>query len=1335
MIRLLKSAAAALWATIIALIILVGVVTATVQLATPLLGGFRTDVERWLESTLRTPVRIEGLAVRWRSGGPELVAHNVAVLDVAGHPTVELGELSVALSLADVLRERRLRATRIGVAGVRLEILRRTDGSLGIRGVRPAATGRQAASDVADSPAAALLLLLPERLTVTDAEVTIEDRMRGRPPVTFRNAGLTLRNAGDLHEIDASLELPDPHRSILRLSGRLNADPNALENWGADLYLETAGAELAPLLSPLVPAHYRLEGARTDLRLWSHWKGGEPLWIEGRAAIRDATLSGVAAGRGLRVEGASGGFVWDRRPQGWVLRVTDFVLERSGRHAQASEWGLAWRRGDRDTGPGLRLVAERLALEDVAAVLAVRPPAGERLAQVLDAHPRGILRDFDLGLSERPPDGWAWSAAGRLEGGALAPAGSLPGIENLALDFAVSSEGGRVNLRTRGAELRSPDVFRAPAAVDELAGSIGWQAVPGGAWEVRGSGLRWASGGFLLGSRFDLGLAADGSAFLDLEADIGAVPVDRFLALLPAGVMDERLVAWIDAALHGGRVTGGRCTLRGPLADFPFDERRTGRFEAELGIVGATLDYAPGWPALSAVDGKVRMEGYAVDIDVDRATVYDSRVTKAHARIDAPPGSPVEVQAVIDGPIGDQLRLLRESPLSADFGDIARQLQATGDTRVELDFALPFDDLAKGRERLAGAVLLSGNALELAGWPLSLERLEGRLGFDLKGLKAKGIQGQLLGVPAVVDVQTDKGGVTTVTGTLRRIDVRAFDELAAGGLSQLRGAGALKVSVAVPRLHSKDRLSIRLDSDLKGIAVDAPPPFGKAAEAARPATVDLGLAAEGPIDATARLGSDVSVAAQLDRTSGRLLRATLTLGGGKAEVPKADRLAIRGRIASLDASGWLALADRQPPAAEGTPPRPPLDLEVAAERLLLGDTGLANARLTLRELPDAWVGEIRAAELEGGFQYPRRTDQGTATLSLERLALTSDPTRSSPATPAATTARPPVQDPRGYPGAAVEVKRLQLNGQDLGSARVVAGRVEKGLQLRELSIEGPAGRLSGGGDWLMTEAGPRTSLNFALDTPDFGHLIVVMGFADSIDKGPAKLNGEISWPGPPLEISRQGVSGRVDLDMRSGRFLDIDPGVGRVMGLLNVAAIQRRLTLDFSDLFKKGLGFDAVTGHFELEAGTVRTDDLRIKGPSGVIEISGRTDVVAQEFDQVVTVTPSLGSTLPIAGAVVGGPVVGAAMLVVQGLVGKQVDQIGAVRYSVQGPWSSPDIRVLAGRPLREVIQDAAKAPPAPAPATPAGQQAPAPVEGRTTDDAGRPTSPQAPSFRLPDFH
>src|SRR5512139_2949576 len=224
MIRVLRFTAAAFWKAVLALIVVVGVVTAAAQLAAPLLGGFRADVERWLESTLRTPVRIEDLAVRWRGQGPALVARNVAVLDLAGHPAVELGELTLLVSLGDMLRDWRMRPTRIGVAGVRLHILRQADGSLGIRGIRAAAGQPVAADEPGPSPAA-LLLLLPEHLTIADAEVTLEDRLRGRPPLTFRNASLRVRNEADRHEIEASLELPDPSRTRARLAGTLTASP------------------------------------------------------------------------------------------------------------------------------------------------------------------------------------------------------------------------------------------------------------------------------------------------------------------------------------------------------------------------------------------------------------------------------------------------------------------------------------------------------------------------------------------------------------------------------------------------------------------------------------------------------------------------------------------------------------------------------------------------------------------------------------------------------------------------------------------------------------------------------------------------------------------------------------------------------------------------------------------------------------------------------------------------------------------------------------------------------------------------------------------------------
>jgi len=112
------------------------------------------------------------------------------------------------------------------------------------------------------------------------------------------------------------------------------------------------------------------------------------------------------------------------------------------------------------------------------------------------------------------------------------------------------------------------------------------------------------------------------------------------------------------------------------------------------------------------------------------------------------------------------------------------------------------------------------------------------------------------------------------------------------------------------------------------MAIDLPAPIGKAAALSRPLTIELGFADEGPINATARSGSDLDLAAQLDAATGRPLRANLVLGGARADVPRADRLTLRGRVPALDVAGWLAWADTLPPPAEGDPRRPPLDVEL-----------------------------------------------------------------------------------------------------------------------------------------------------------------------------------------------------------------------------------------------------------------------------------------------------------------------------------------------------------------------------------------------------------------------
>jgi uncharacterized protein YhdP len=338
---------------------------------------------------------------------------------------------------------------------------------------------------------------------------------------------------------------------------------------------------------------------------------------------------------------------------------------------------------------------------------------------------------------------------------------------------------------------------------------------------------------------------------------------------------------------------------------------------------------------------------------------------------------------------------------------------------------------------------------------------------------------------------------------------------------------------------------------------------------------------------------------------------------------------------------------------------------------------LTALQLKVHQGRSGWEGELRANEVEGRFSVPAKLDAAPAVVDLQRLDLRSpagdSPTDAPPPAPSGT-------DPRTMPALALTVAKVTLNGQDLGSLRATASRVEPGVDITELLLDGPAGRVTASGSWHQEAQGPMTRARYRLETPDFGALVVALGFTDMIDRGPATLTGEQSWPGGPHDFGRGVGTGQLELKMGAGRFIDVDPGVGRLMGLLNITALQRRLTLDFRDLFQKGLGFDSVTGRFELRDGSLHTQDLTIKSPSSLIEITGRTGIVARDYDQVVSVTPSLQSALPIAGVVAGGPVVGAAMLVVQGLVGKQFDKIGRVRYSVRGPWADPKVERIEGQ-------------------------------------------------------
>ena len=118
----------------------------------------------------------------------------------------------------------------------------------------------------------------------------------------------------------------------------------------------------------------------------------------------------------------------------------------------------------------------------------------------------------------------------------------------------------------------------------------------------------------------------------------------------------------------------------------------------------------------------------------------------------------------------------------------------------------------------------------------------------------------------------------------------------------------------------------------------------------------------------------------------------------------------------------------------------------------------------------------------------------------------------------------------------------------------------------------------------------------------------------------------------------------------------------------------RSLLLNFSDVFSKGFGYDSIEGDFTLQSGDAYTQDMQVKGPAAKITLIGRTGLAKRDFDEALVVDASVGSTLPVVGALAGGVGVGAVVFLLTEIFRKPLSAAGQTRYHLTGTWDDPQL-------------------------------------------------------------
>jgi uncharacterized protein YhdP len=233
-------------------------------------------------------------------------------------------------------------------------------------------------------------------------------------------------------------------------------------------------------------------------------------------------------------------------------------------------------------------------------------------------------------------------------------------------------------------------------------------------------------------------------------------------------------------------------------------------------------------------------------------------------------------------------------------------------------------------------------------------------------------------------------------------------------------------------------------------------------------------------------------------------------------------------------------------------------------------------------------------------------------------------------------------------------------------------------RIEKLKLSAPDSTLQMDGVWQTWRRQPRTRVHLHLDVRDLGKLLARMGFPNTVKQGEAELDGQLSWLGSPQNLNFPTLSGQMKLEARKGQFLKIEPGIGKLLGILSLQALPQRIALDFRDVFSDGFAFDDISATVRVAQGVASSDDFSMAGSAALVSMSGETNLVDETQNLRVHVIPVVGGSVATLSALLGGPVVGLTAVIVQKILKEPLGQMIAYDYRITGTWDNPNVEKLA---------------------------------------------------------
>lgn len=1243
----------------------------------PAIANYQAELVAKAESITGRHIRLDSLSAQMQGAQPVFRLRGLEVhadTDPGSPMLFALDNVTARLDLWQSLWRQSLVMDALQIEGLSLSISEDAEGHWHLRGL-----GQQTQS-LGGMEQALKVLREQHRITLLETQVAVSPY--DEPRWQFERGELTLINGAGWQRLDGRLRLPDGELVRWQVSGLLDSDN--LKDLSLGFFLELPASDWSRWLPQDWLERSHLQKLVAGGRFWGSWQNQRLQRLQGTLVAPEISFDHKDS---PPLQDVFSRFAYRYSDTSERLLVQDFSLRIEER-----VWPMMRAQAERNTAEDeWSLAVDRFSLDrlrDWLPRFVDHPPMAELITTV---SPQGNVRNLHLSGRGSPTDIDALQFSALLDQVGIQAYHNAPMLQGISGSISGSPSAGELRINNQQWSMQLPHLFPEVWQYDSAQGALNWSWSQDGGLGLHTAGISVAGEEGKAAVKLDLQLPPTGQIpKMDLRVALrdSQASVHRRYLPLRAPAFSPALGTWLAASGVKGKVPLAIFSYSGSLLKSATNEERDIGLYAELR--DGELLFQNGWPLLTEINADLRLQGGLLDIRGEHARLWNTNAsdTRVSAQVLGRTGPlMLEIESAFVGPVGDALKLMQDSPLSELSKDpLAGWTVGSGEVEGNLALSIPLQSDAQAQTQADVSWQLAADNLLIPQLQAPLRHLQGNFAYSREqGLRSDDLSGTFLGAPVKAKLSQREGAQrVSLSGSHSVEQLRSWSLASAvpAGLADGNFSWQAEVEVAAQQQR------VQVSSDLKGLALTLPQPFGKEAQSELATKVDLRLASGGiqRWHVSAASGLDVQLLHQGEQLSG-----DLRFRAGLAAQSSAPGVVIAAQLPSLDWDEWQQWLSQLPAAAKqsgnsgkGGAAQLLRRADISAESFTGFGLSLSDLKVGVQRQPSGWQLALTQADVAGDIHLPDNSAE-PIDIDLQRLKLGATDEQAaellpamSPDEPAADLDPPdPLEKikPSKLPPLNVQVAQLSWGGGPVGRVAFKLRPDATGAQIPELSLDLRGLKVEGRMDWR--EAPAHTVFDGNVTAEDIGEVLTAWQYAPTITSKEFTTRAQLNWPGSPALFSLRRASGSLEVAARDGMLQSGDNGTQalRVFGLLNFNSLTRRLRLDFSDLFSKGTAYDTLDGALYADNGVLHSEKpLVLEGPGVKMQFEGNVNLRSDKVDLGVLVTLPVTNNLPLAALLVGAPQIGGVLFLADKILGDKVARFASVKYKVSGDWKQPDV-------------------------------------------------------------